>query len=174
MKNWIKYIIAFLSVLLVRLLPFRAPNLEPIMAVISPFGKVYGKIMAFAFGALSIVVYDSLTSGLGIWTLVTAVVYGLIGYGASIYFRNRSGWKSYAMYAVWATLAYDALTGLTIGPLFFHQTFLVSLVGQVPFTVLHLLSNVSFAIILSPVIEMWAAKKEKESVVGELCSVRVR
>lgn len=167
-KNWIKYIIVFLSVLLVRLIPFRTPNVEPLMAVIMPFGKVYGSLIAFIFGVLSIVIYDSFTSGLGIWTFITAMAYGLVGVGAQAYFKNRSGWKSYASFAVIATILYDAITGFTIGPLFFHQSFLVSLVGQIPFTLLHLLGNVSFAVILSPVIEMWAIKREKSVVIEKV------
>ena len=159
MRNGIKYVIAFLVVLVIRLMPFRAPNVEPIMAVIMPFGKVYGGIMAFIFGFLSIVLFDSVTSGIGIWTLVTALAYGFVGLGAYFYFKNRSGWKSYASYAIIATILYDVLTGLTIGPLFFHQSFMVSLVGQVPFTAMHLLGNVSFAIVLSPVIEKWIVKE---------------
>jgi uncharacterized membrane protein len=130
------------------------------MAVIMPFGKIYGGVMAFVFGFLSIVLFDSMTSGIGVWTLVTALAYGLLGIGAQYYFKNRSGWKSYASYAVVATIIYDAITGLTIGPLFFHQTFMISLVGQIPFTVLHLLGNISFAIVLSPVIERWVMNSE--------------
>ena len=159
-KNWLKYTIAFFSVLVFRMIPFRTPNVEPIMAVIMPFGKIYGGVMAFVFGFLSIVLFDSMTSGIGVWTLVTALAYGLLGIGAQYYFKNRSGWKSYASYAVVATIIYDAITGLTIGPLFFHQTFMISLVGQIPFTVLHLLGNVSFAIVLSPVIERWVMNSE--------------
>lgn len=160
-KNWSKYIIAFISVLLVRMIPFRAPNVEPLMAVIAPFGKVYGAVTAFLFGFLSIAIYDSFTSGIGIWTLITALAYGFVGLGARYFFKNRSGWKSYASYAVIATLLYDAVTGLTIGPLFFHQSFMVSLIGQIPFTALHLLGNVSFAIILSPVIEKWMTRESR-------------
>lgn len=173
MKNWLKYTIAFLGVLLIRLMPFRAPNVEPIMAVIMPFGKVYGGIMAFVFGFLSIVLFDSITSGIGIWTLITALAYGLLGLGAQYYFKNRSGWKSYASYAVVATILYDIVTGLTIGPLFFHQTFMISLIGQIPFTVLHLLGNVSFAIVLSPVIEKWAVKSKKSFVLESLSQVKI-
>lgn len=164
MNKKFKYIIAFLSVFLFRLIPFRAPNLEPIMATIMPLGKSYGKVMAFGFGFLSIVLFDSITSGIGIWTLITALAYGLLGLGASYYFKNRSGWKSYASYAVFATIFYDAITGLTIGPLFFHQSFMVSLVGQIPFTLIHLLGNVSFAIVLSPVIEKWLVTKEEKVI----------
>lgn len=163
-KNWLKYIIAFLSVFAVRMIPFRAPNVEPIMAVVMPFSKAYKGFFTFAFGALSIIFYDLVTSGLGIWTLVTAVAYGLVGYGATFYFKNRSGWKNYALYAVIATILYDAVTGLTIGPLFFGRSFMVALIGQIPFTALHLLGSVSFAIVLSPAIERWVLAEERKSV----------
>ena len=167
MKKWIKYIITFVSVIAFRLMPFRAPNVEPIMATLMPLSKTYSKFMTFIFGFLGIVIFDSITSGFGIWTLITAFAYGSLGLGASYYFKNRSGWKSYASYAVVGTLFYDAVTGLTIGPLFFHQSFIVSLVGQIPFTVLHLLGNVSFAIVLSPMIERWLVKEDSVSVMRE-------
>ena len=170
MKKEFKYITAFLAVLIIRLIPFRAPNLEPVMAIIMPFGKKYGGLMAFSFGFLSISIYDALTSGFDVWTLITAIAYGLIGLGSSYFFANRSGWKNYANYAVIATIAYDAITGLTIGPLFFHQSFVVSLVGQIPFTIIHLLGNVSFAIVLSPVIEKWLVKKEEKVTVSDRVS----
>ena len=161
-KNWLKYIIAFVSVFLVRLIPFRAPNIEPIMAVAMPFSKAYNGLFTFIFGASSIILFDLVTSGFGMWTAITALAYGLIGYGASFFFRNRSGWKNYALYAIFATILYDAVTGLTMGPLFFGMPFMVALVGQIPFTVLHLLGNVSFAIVLSPVIERWVLASEKK------------
>ena len=164
MKNWFKYTIAFLTVFAFRLIPFRAPNIEPIMSTIMPVGKISSKLMSFAFGFFSIVLFDSVTSGIGVWTLITALAYGFLGLGANIFFKNRSGWKNYATYAVFATIIYDAVTGLTIGPLFFHQSFIVSLVGQIPFTVLHLLGNVSFAIVLSPAIEKWLVKEDVKVV----------
>ena len=161
MKNWFKYIFAFALVLIIRLIPMRAPNLEPIMAAQMPFGRVYGGLAAFAFGVASIVVYDSFTAGIGIWTLVTALAYGLVGIGASFFFKNRSGRTNYAIYAIIATIMYDAVTGLTLGPIFFGQSFITALVGQIPFTALHLLGNVAFAIVLSPVIEMWAIRERQ-------------
>jgi len=164
MKNWVKYIIIFLSAFAIRLIPFRAPNVEPIMTIIMPFGKIYGGLMTFIFGFFSIVLFDLITSGVGVWTLITAICYGLLGLGASYYFKNNSGWKSYASYAVIGTIIYDIITGLTIGPLFFNQSFMVSLIGQIPFTIIHLLGNVSFAIVLSPVIEKWLIKESKSII----------
>lgn len=163
-KNWFKYIFAFVAVLLVRLIPMRAPNLEPIMAAQMPFGRVYGGVASFIFGAASIVVYDSFTSGIGIWTLVTAVAYGLLGLGAGAFFKNRTGRANYVKYTIVATIAYDLVTGLSIGPIFFGQSLISAFVGQIPFTLLHLLGNVAFAIVLSPVIEMWAVKESNVEV----------
>ncbi len=162
MKKTFKYTIIFLAAFAIRLIPFRAPNIEPLMASVMPLSKKFTKFSLFFFGFASIFVYDLVTSGVGVWTIFTAVAYGLLGLGASYYFKNRSGWKSYASYAVIGTIVYDLITGLTIGPIFFGQSFLVSLVGQIPFTAMHLIGNVSFAIVLSPVIEKWLVKKEKK------------
>ncbi|MDD3663532.1 MAG: hypothetical protein PHT84_06810 [Candidatus Pacebacteria bacterium] len=159
-KSWSKSIFIFIAILLVRFIPFRAPNVEPIMASIMPFGKKYGALFAFSFAFLSILIFDSFTSGVGVWTLITALAYGFIGYGAKFYFKNRSGRKNYAIYAIIATIFYDVVTGLTIGPIFFGQSFMISLVGQIPFTAFHLISNVLFAIVLSPVIEKWLVTKK--------------
>ncbi len=168
MKNWTKTIIIFLSILAIRLIPFRAPNVEPIMASLMPLSKKYGGIYSFSFAFLSILIFDIFTSGIGIWTFITGLAYGFVGFGASFYFKNRSGLKNYAIYAIVATIFYDAVTGLTIGPLFFGQSFSVSLIGQIPFTILHLLGNVSFAIVLSPVIERWILKEEKSFVLNKV------
>ena len=65
--------------------------------------------------------------------------------------KNNNSWN-YAKFAVVGTLAFDIATGLSIGPLFFHQSFARAVIGQVPFTALHLAGNVSFAVILSPLI----------------------
>ncbi len=160
----IKYILTFVLVLVFRLLPFRAPNVEPIMATLMPIGKINGSLISFLFGFLSIMIFDLITSGIGVWTFITSISYGFIGFFAFYYFKNRSGWKSYAKYAFLSTIIYDVVTGLTIGPLFFGQTFTVALLGQIPFTVLHLIGNVSFAIVLSPVIEAWMIKESKVEV----------
>ena len=159
-KNWIKYIISFFAVLAIRLIPFRAPNVEPIMTAIMPLGKVYGAVMAFVFGVTSIVLFDSITSGIGSWTFFSAFSYGIIGLFAYWFFKNRTGWKNYALYAFVATIAFDAVTGLIPGPLFYNQPFVVALVGQIPFTLMHLVSNVAFAILLSPIIERWFAREK--------------
>lgn len=167
MKKQFKYTVIFLSAFALRLIPFRAPNIEPLMASIMPISKKFTKFTTFFFGFASIFVYDLVTSGVGVWTVFTAIAYGMLGVGASYYFKNRSGWKSYASYAIVGTIVYDLVTGLTIGPIFFNQSLLVSFIGQIPFTLMHLLGNVSFAILVSPVLEKWIIKSEETVLVKD-------
>ena len=164
MLNKIKHrlLIGWAIVFGVRLLPFRAPNIEPVMAALMPFSKRYGVLGAFAFGFFSIALFDSITSGIGAWTWVTAIVYGSVGIASAFFFRNReSSPKNYLVFSVVGTLAFDALTGLTIGPIFFAQPLMAALTGQIPFTILHLIGNSVFAVLLSPLIYRWVVVNPK-------------
>lgn len=152
-NNWLKVLVGFIVCLLVRLVPFRPPNVEPILATQMPFSKAYGKWVGFIFAFSSIVLFDLITGNVGIWTLITAIAYGLIGLWAGVYFKTRANKATtYASFAIISTIAYDIVTGFTIGPIFFGQPFLAAVIGQIPFTLLHLLGNVSFALILSPAL----------------------
>lgn len=152
-KNYFKYILGIIICLLIRLIPFRAPNVEPIMAASMPFSKNYGKLFGFGFGFLSILLYDMITGTMGMWTLFTATSYGLLGLLSAIYFKNKENTPlNYAKFAIFGTILYDIVTGLSVGPLYFHQSLTVAIIGQIPFTLMHLVGNVSFALILSPAI----------------------
>jgi len=108
---------------------------------------------SFAFGFLGIVLYDAVTSGWGEWTWITAFTYGALGLASHAYFKNRDASRmNFVGFGIVGTLAYDALTGLTIGPLFHGQSFALALSGQIPFTLLHLLGTIVFAMFLSPAI----------------------
>lgn len=165
-KNWLKFVLGFIICLLIRLIPFRPPNIEPILATQMPFSRAYGAYAGFIFAFLSIVIYDLVTGTLGVWTLLTAGTYGVLGFWATFYFKNKKGnaWD-YARFAVIGTLFFDAVTGLSIGPLFFHQSFMSALTGQIPFTAMHLLGNVSFALLLSPAIYRFVIENKKLEIV---------
>jgi hypothetical protein len=175
-KYSLKFFLALVFCLLVRLFPFRAPNIEPILATMMPIGRAYGALFGFSFGVLSIFLYDVATGTLGVRTLFTAGAYGLIGLWAVRYFSAKgvsvSGGKNsdigtidYVKFAVMGTLLFDALTGFTVGPIFFNQSFVAAFAGQIPFTALHLLGNVTFAAVLSPgIYNFLIKKKKKESV----------
>ena len=161
-KNWPKFIIGFVACLLIRLIPFRPPNIEPILATQMPFSKAYGAYVGFAFAFLSIVIYDLVTGMLGVWTLLTASTYGVLGLAAAFYFKNRrANALNFAGFAILGTIFFDAVTGLSVGPLFFNQPFSEAFFGQIPFTGLHLLGNISFALVLSPAIYRYVIGNKK-------------
>ena len=162
---WLKYAVVFLGVMLVRLLPFRAPNVEPLLSAVMPMTKRFGMLEGAAFAVLSIVLYDALTAGLGIWTAVTALAYAGIAIGAHFFFARRKPSRgNFVQYSIISVLVYDAVTGLTVGPLAFGQSLSAAMLGQIPFTVLHLIGAVLFAAVVSPVLYRWLQESEVPAV----------
>lgn len=159
--GWLKLIVGWTAVFLIRLLPFRPANFEPMLATMMPFATRFGFFASFLFGFLGITLFDAVTSGIGVWTLVTAAAYGALGIGAHVYFRNReANTRNFLTFGIAGTVLYDIFTGLTTGPLFFHQPFMVALVGQIPFTLMHVLGTVVFTLALSPVLYRWVVKND--------------
>jgi uncharacterized membrane protein len=162
MKNKAKIFIIFVGCLLFRLIPLRAPNVEPIMASIMPIGKKYGAFLGFAFGFLSIFLYDLLTH-FGSWTWTVGITYGLIGIASFFYFKKfKASVFNFAIFAFFATIIFDLITGVLFAPMF-EQTMLNALILQIPFTALHLAGNIGFALTLSPILNKWLVAKEKRS-----------
>lgn len=154
MKDKLKIFTIFIGCLLFRLLPLRAPNVEPIMASIMPLGRKYGAFIGFLFGFLSIFLYDSLTH-FGSWTWTVGITYGLVGAISSIYFNKvKSSSFNFAVFAFFVTIVFDFVTGVLFAPMF-GQTIWSAFVLQIPFTALHLAGNIGFALTLSPLINRW-------------------
>ena len=159
MKNKFKFFIIFVGCLLFRLLPLRAPNVEPIMASIMPLGRKYGAFMGFLFGFLSIVIYDLLTH-FGAWTWTVSVTYGFIGVASFFYFKKfKTSTFNFAVFAFFATIIFDLITGVLFAPMF-GQTMWSAFILQIPFTALHLAGNIGFALTLSPLINRWLASEQ--------------
>lgn len=159
MLNKFKIFIIFLGVLLFRLLPFRAPNVEPIMASIMPIGRKYGALWGFLFGFLSIFLYDSITY-FGPWTWTTGITYGFIGMASFFYFKKfKTSIFNFAVFAFFTTIAFDLITGVLFAPIF-GQTMWNAFILQIPFTALHLAGNIGFALTLSPLINKWLTSEQ--------------
>lgn len=153
LTGWIKFLIGWIVVFGIRLIPFRVPNIEPLTATQMPFAKKFGWLGGFVFGFLSILIFDIATSGVGMWTWVTASAYGFLGVGAAVFFKNRESTPiNYLKFGIVATILYDVVTGLSIGPLFWGQSFMEALMGQIPFTAYHLLGNIVFSLLVSPLL----------------------
>lgn len=159
MRNKFKIFVIFIGCLLFRLLPLRAPNVEPIMASIMPVGKKSGAWLGFLFGFLSIFLYDLLTH-FGFWTWTVGLTYGLIGAVSFFYFKKfKASVFNFAIFAILATLIFDFITGVLFAPMF-GQTMASAFILQIPFTALHLAGNVGFALTLSPILNKWLLAKE--------------
>lgn len=163
-RNHIIALGALIGCFLFRLFPLRIPNVEPILAAQMPLSKSGGAGFAFLFGAGSILLFDVFTGTVGMWTLITSLSYGTLGLLASFYFKTHSGVRHYTLFGVFGAVFYDALTGLTVGPLFFNQPFTAALAGQIPFTLYHIMGNVVFALTLSPLLEYLLVKERRRDI----------
>ncbi len=158
-KNKIKVIAIFIGCLLFRLIPFRAPNVEPIMASIMPLGRKFGALWAFLFGFASIFLYDLLTH-FGPWTLIVGITYGFVGLASFFYFKRfQASIFNFVIFSFFATIVFDAITGILFAPIF-GQTMWNAFVLQIPFTALHLAGNIGFAITLSPLMDKWLVSEQ--------------
>lgn len=158
----VKFSLLLISCLFFRLLPFRAPNIEPITATLMPLAGAYGKFIATIFAILSVLLFDAITGTVGVHTLFTLSAFVTIAIWANSYFQTKkANTSNYVRFAIMSTLFFDAVTGLLTGPIFFDQPFLIALWGQLPFTALHLLGNIIFAATLSPAIYHILIRKRK-------------
>lgn len=165
MKNtktgWLKLIVGWLGVFALRLIPFRIPNVEGVMATLMPVSKRFGMLTSFLYGFLAIALYDVVTREVGWWTLETAATYGVVGVASVWFFKRRSARvRNFVGFAIAATLFYDAVTGVLFAPLY-GMSMYVALVGQIPFTAYHLAGNIVFAALVSPAFYRWVVENPK-------------
>jgi hypothetical protein len=154
-KNLIKYLIGLLTVITMRFVP-HPPNVEPIMSTMMPFSKKWGWLSGALFCLSSVLIFDILSGTIGVWSLMTAGTYALVGVFSGLYFKNReSKIRNYLKFSIFATIFYDAITGIGTGVLFFNQSFMTTFIGQIPFTIYHLTGNILLAIIVSPALYKW-------------------
>jgi uncharacterized membrane protein len=151
----IKILTVFIGCFFLRLIPVRAPNLEPIMASLMPLSRKYGMAVAFFFSFLSMVLYDFVTGHVGLWTWTTSITYGIIGVFSAIYFKKfKAKTSNFVIFAVVGTVFFDLVTGVLVAPLL-GQSILNAALMQIPFTILHLAGNIGLAIMLSPLLNKW-------------------
>ena len=147
------------------------------MTTLMPFSKKYGMVGGFFFAFFSMIVFDIAMANVGIWTVATAITYGFVGLVATIYFRNReSKALEYLKFSLTATIVYDLITGPGLTYLAGHSlSFNATLIGQIPFTILHLFGNGILAFTLSPIIYRWIVtnpKLEAPALFGKLAFSR--
>lgn len=154
-RDSFKYALTFLFCVFVRILP-RPPNVEPIMTSSMPLAKEFGGYAGFLFAAFSVAALDFIEGRAGYWTVYTSLAYGIVGYAAWWWLSRKKEVKGrdYLVFALFATIFYDAVTALAFG-MQFGQSLGVTIAGQIPFTAYHLLGNLTMGYFLSPLIQKW-------------------
>jgi hypothetical protein len=116
------------------------PNNDPIMAVVLPYARRRRQWMAIGFPVVAMVFFDLLSAKIGVWTVVTAATYGLLGWLFSMFYardKARRGLRALLTYVglgAAGVLIFDFVTGPIMSSLLFGMTFQQALVGQIPFT----------------------------------------
>jgi len=145
------------------------PNNDPILAVMLPYAK-RSRLAAFGFPVLAMGLFDLLTQRVGVWTIVTAGTYGLIGVGLSFVYVRRTahgravGAGTYFLSGIAGVLAFDFITGPVMSSGLFRMSFTQALLGQIPFTIKHLVSVSLYALIVSPLLDLslgWLDRVER-------------
>lgn len=136
--------------------------MEPILSLTMPFGGRLGWIIGFLFPSLSIVAFDAVTGGIGSWTVISALSYGIVGIASAWWFGRHPGTAlSYAAFSIPAILFYDGMTGVLLGPVLYGMPLYEAFMGQIPFTVNHLLSGIVLALVLSPLVDRWIVRNPR-------------
>ena len=154
----VKIIASIFIANIIRLMKF-IPNNDPIMAMMLPFSKQEKWYIALAFPIITMVSFDIITGLVGMWTLLTSITYGVLGCIFYTYYKKRArhkkkvGIKIYFFSGILGVLIFDFITGVIGMPLLFGYTFESALVGQIPFTLMHLATVAGYTIIITPLLD---------------------
>ena len=144
------------------------PNSDPIMGFVLPASKLeWWKAPAFAF--VTMFVFDIFTSGIGPWTYTTSFTYAGIALALHFLLKNKeSSLRLFLASGAGGVIVFDFITGPIATSIIFSQDFLVTLLLQVPFTVMHLVSATFYILIITPFLD----KRIMEEVTQILSTVK--
>lgn len=130
------------------------PNFDPVMGSMLPFSRQNKWYESALFAGLTIITFDIITGFVGAWTAVTAITYAALGTLFHFYYKGKKvDLKMYIGSGVFGVLIYDLVTGVLAGPVLFGGSYYEAFVGQIPFTVYHLISVTIFVLILTPLLD---------------------
>jgi hypothetical protein len=154
MRKELKYLAGLVFCNVYRILRI-FPNNDPVMGCALPFARQGKWWHALLFPMIAMISFDFITMRVGIWTWGTALAYGLVGLLAYKYFKGKEkvGLKTYAGASIAGVLIFDFLTGPIMSSFAFGIPFYAAFIGQIPFTVAHLISATSFTLALAPVLD---------------------
>ncbi len=150
----IKYALSILFCNAYRLLRF-IPNNDPIMGVMLPYARQDKWWHAMVFAFLTMASFDFIVMRVGIWTWVTALTYASLGLLFHFVYKRmkKVRLRHYLGSGAIGVLIFDFVTGVLFGPMMFGMSFTQALVGQIPFTIMHLVTVSGFIMILTPLLD---------------------
>ncbi|MBT4855659.1 hypothetical protein HOM50_01685 [bacterium] len=153
LNNGLILVVTWLTCLAIRLSFSPLLYLDPFPGVFLLINRQLKGVNGFLFIASQFFCFDYLTNTLGIWTLLIAIAYGTIEFGLNHYVKQHhyTIWNG-LLYTAIAVLSFDCI-GMAIGPLFFQQPILSAVLGQIPFTLEHLVRASIFTTALNMLIQ---------------------
>jgi hypothetical protein len=149
-----KFVIGILLSNIIRLFRF-IPNNDPIMAIMLPYAKSDKKYKAVLFPFITMISFDLITGMLGVWTLVTALTYAGLGFLFTQYFfkEKKISIFKYLKGGIIGVLIFDFITGPIMSSFMFQMSFIEAFLGQIPFTLMHLLTVGIFIVVITPLYD---------------------
>ena len=150
----LKYLLSILFCNAYRLLRI-IPNNDPIMGCMLPFSKQGRWWQGALFALVTMVSFDLITMKVGIWTAATGLTYAGLGLMFHLIYKRvgKVRLKHYLGSGVLGVLVFDFVTGVLLGPAMFGMSFAQAFVGQIPFTLIHLVTVTGFVLIITPVLD---------------------
>ena len=159
----VKFVLSITISNIIRLFSF-IPNNDPIMALMLPYSKQKNRIAAFLFPFITMFSFDAITGHLGILTVVTAMTYGCLGLFFAFIYKNRKvGLKTYLGSGALGVLIFDFVTGCIAFPLLFNMPFEQAIFGQIPFTIIHLVTVSCYVVVITPLLDKHILQNPKLS-----------
>jgi len=130
------------------------PNNDPILGIVLPSAKK-NLLASILFAVLCMVSFDVITSRVGVWTIVTSVSYAFVVLVLGLAFSKikRVSLKHYFFASIVGVLIFDVITGPLMSTFMFKQSLVVTLLGQIPFTLYHLASASSYSLFFAFVLD---------------------
>jgi hypothetical protein len=150
----LKYLISVLLCNGIRLLRI-IPNNDPIMGCMLPFSKQGRWWQGALFALITMISFDFLAMKVGLWTVTTGLTYAGLGLMFHLIYKRvgKVRLKHYLGSGVLGVLIFDFVTGVLFGPAMFGMSFAQAFFGQIPFTIIHLVTVTGFVLIITPVLD---------------------
>lgn len=87
----------------------------------------------------------------GLWTLTGAITWGMVGVLFSVH-RPDGSPLGFMRLSVLGTIIFDGITGVILSPILWGMPLEDAFMGQIPFTIKHLLGITALAVIFAPLL----------------------